>query len=78
MSVMTITQLEENISLLSREEQFLLLEKIVHRLRKKEAVKEKTIESQLADMASDPQIQMELKEIEKDFAATEFDGLENY
>jgi hypothetical protein len=34
------------------------------------------IESQLAAMANDPEIQKELREIEKEFMVTETDGLE--
>ena len=33
--------------------------------------------SQLAEMAMDPEIQSELQEIDREFAATEADGLES-
>jgi len=78
MSVLKLSQIEKTISMLSREDQFLLVEKIIHRLRRKEAAAEKTVEARLAEMATDQQIRVELEEINKDFAATEFDGMEHY
>ncbi len=75
MNQMTLSQIERSIATLSWEEQMLLLERIIHRLRKKE--KKVTIEEQMAQMASDPEIQAELSSINEEFAATEMDGLEN-
>jgi hypothetical protein len=39
---------------------------------------ENDIESQLAMMASDPDVQRELGKINEEFAPTELDGLEKY
>ncbi len=76
MSVMSLMQIEKNISMLPLEEQLLLLERIIHRLRKKEKAVEMDIDTQVAAMASDKEIQMELEKINEAFAVTEMDGLE--
>jgi hypothetical protein len=75
MSVMTLPQIEKNVSLLSLEDQLLLLERIIHRLRKKDIKEESILDSQVAAMASDQEIQMELRKINEEFASTESDGL---
>ena len=76
MNVSMLTQMEERISQLSRDEQLWLIERLAHRLRENIAHTEGIRASQIAAMAADPQIQNELREIEKEFAATESDGLE--
>jgi len=56
----------------------LLLERIIHRLRKKEVteeIEETDIDSQAAAMAEDREIQMELEKINREFVVTELDGL---
>lgn len=70
-----LSQIEREISQLSREEQLRLIERIVHRLRKsnKERV---DLDSQLVSMAHDPEIREEMKRIEKEFNITETNGLE--
>ena len=75
MNLSGLSQIERKISQLSREEQLRLIERIVHRLRKsnKERV---DLDSQLAAMAHDPEIQEEMRRIEKEFALTETNGLE--
>ena len=75
MNLSGLSQIERKISQLSREEQLRLIERIVHRLRKsnKERV---DLDSQLAAMAHDPEIQEEMRRIEKQFALTETNGLE--
>jgi DNA-directed RNA polymerase specialized sigma subunit len=78
MNVTSLSQIEKNISMLPRDEQMLLVERIIHRLRKRNIEEESNIESQLAIMASDPDIQKELGKINKEFASTELDGLEKY
>lgn len=78
MSVMSLAQIERNIALLSRDEQLLLIEKIVNFLKRKDIRKNKTIESQMEEMASDSQIQAELRNINEEFAVTEMDGLRNF
>lgn len=76
MSVMSLTQIEENVSMLPRDEQLLLLERIIHRLRRKEKKTEIDIESQVAAMVSDKEIQLKLEKINEEFSVTEMDGLE--
>ena len=43
---------------------------------KKINIKDKGKEKKLAEMGADPEIQRELQQIDKEFAATEKDGLE--
>jgi len=71
MSVMSLTQIEKNISMLPLEEQLLLLERIIHRLRKKEKAAEMDIDTLMAAMAPDKEIRMELEKINAAFAVTE-------
>jgi len=78
MNVTSLSQIEKNVSNLPRDEQLLLVERIIHRLRKRNIEEESDIESQLAMMASDPFVQKELGKINEEFASTELDGLENY
>jgi hypothetical protein len=78
MNVTSLSQIEKNVGMLPRDEQLLLVERIIHRLRKKNIEDERGIESQLTAMASDPDIQKELKKINEEFASTELDGLEKY
>ncbi|HLP46876.1 MAG TPA: hypothetical protein VK469_13060 [Candidatus Kapabacteria bacterium] len=75
MSVMSLTQIESNIGMLSREDQMLLLERIIHRLRKMNLKEKNNLESQLAAMASDREIQRELHNIDEEFSIAESDGL---
>jgi DNA-directed RNA polymerase specialized sigma subunit len=73
-----MSQIEKEVRMLPRDDQLLLVERIIHRLRKKNNEEESDIESQLAMMASDPDIQKELGKINEEFAAAELDGLEKY
>jgi hypothetical protein len=75
MSVVSLTQIEKDINMLPLEEQLLLLERIIHRLRKKEKTAETDIDKQMAVMASDNEVMMELEKINEEFALTEMDGL---
>ncbi len=75
MNVMTLPQIEKNVSMLSREDQLLLLERMIHRLRKKDIKEENTLNSQVVAMANDPEIQLELRKINDEFAITESNGL---
>jgi hypothetical protein len=74
MSQAILSQIEQNILQLPIDEQLLLISRVAERLRSKiEGVKD--FDSELEEMANDENIQRELKEIEKDFRYTEFDGL---
>lgn len=74
MSQAILSQIEQNILQLPIDEQLLLISRVAERLRSK-IDGEKDFESELAEMANDENVQRELKEIEKDFRYTEFDGL---
>lgn len=67
-------ELEENISRLPVDEQLLLIERVSYRIRKNISATS-DIDMQLSEMATDPEIQRELQEIEHEFAVTEQDGL---
>ena len=79
MSSTVLSQIERTISHLSYDEQLWLIEQLAHNLRKVESdsVEQAAFESRLAEMATDPEIQAELQEIDREFAATEADGLES-
>jgi len=79
MSSTVLIQIERTISHLSHDEQLWLIEQLAHNLQKVEsdAVEQTAFESQLAEMATDPEIQAELREIDREFAVTEADGLES-
>jgi len=74
MSQVILSQIEQNILQLPVDEQLLLISRVAERLRSK-IDSEKDFEAELVEMANDENIQHELKEIEKDFRYTEFDGL---
>ena len=74
MSVSTVKQIEELFGTLSLEEQLLLIERFIHRLRETAWV----WENDLAAMAADPEIRRELYKIGEEFGPTEGDGLENH
>ncbi len=56
-----------------------LQQHLAHNLRKVESdsVEQTAFESQLAEMATDPEIRAELQEIGREFTVTEADGLES-
>ncbi len=71
-----LSELEENISRLSLDDQLLLIERVSHRIR--ENISDKTDDdTQLSKMAADPEIQRELQKIKNEFSTTERDGLDN-
>ena len=75
MSQIVLSQIEQNILQLPVDEQLLLISRVAKKLRGKlDDVSD--FERQLAEMANDPDIQSELKEVEEDFCHTELDGLE--
>lgn len=78
MSVMSLTLIESNIGLLSRENQMLLRERIIHRLRKMNIKEKENLDSHLAAMAADGEIQRELRKIDEEFSVAESDGLGRY
>jgi hypothetical protein len=76
MSESSLNQIEHTFSQLSVSEQLRLIERLVHHMN--EATKDNTndLDEQLALMAADPDIQRELREIEREFSQAEADGLE--
>lgn len=75
MGKITLSEIEESIHQLSLDEQLRLMERLAQSIRS-HVFKQTDIEFQLAAMASDPEIQNELREIEEEFMAAETDGLE--
>jgi len=67
--------IERKISQLSRSEQLCLIERLAHQLRESIFEGQKNSEQQLAEMAVDPKIQIEVKKINVEFAYTQLDGL---
>jgi len=76
MSNTTIERLEADISQLSLSDQLLLIERLAQHIRQRGLPDQAAFENQLAVMANDPDIQRELREIEREFARTELDGLD--
>ena len=81
MSSAVLSEIEKTVSHLPHNEQLRLIEQLVHHLREdlmvSDEVEQATFESQLAAMATDSDIQNELQKIDREFVATEADGLEN-
>jgi len=76
MNTSVLTEIERKIYQLSPAEQLWLIERLAHRLRESSMPDQRALERELSAMASDPDIQRELRAIEVEFAATESDGLE--
>ncbi len=68
-------RIDADIDQLSLSEQLWLMERLAHRIRQQASPTTIDIESDLAAMASDPDIQRELRQIEHEFAGTDLDGL---
>ena len=79
MSARTLPELEAIIDRLSPADQLRLLEDLAHRLRARVAAGEQpdaeSFSSQFAVMARDGDIRAELQAIDREFTATESDGL---
>ena len=71
-----VRDLEEKIIRLSTDEQLQLIERVSHRIGAVNT-SNKDIDAQLSEMAADPEIQKELREIESEFSPTEGDGLDD-
>ena len=69
-----LDELVENISRLPPSEQLLLIERISNRICRSISG-ETDMDSHLRMMAADPEIQSELKAIDREFSATAQDGL---
>lgn len=76
MTISSLIQIEETIRQLSLPEQLHLLEWLARAVRQQTQVSVLPKNDQLAMMASDPDIQRELRQMATEFAVTEADGLE--
>lgn len=74
MKLANLSEIEKEINVLSETEQLILIERMIHNLRKKKLY-EMPLEIQLKTMADDPEIRKELHIIDKEFLDTESDGL---
>ncbi|MDF0555855.1 hypothetical protein [Kamptonema sp. UHCC 0994] len=77
----TLLEIERSILSLSIEEQLWLLERIAHQVRERTYTAHKLgdakyMEEQIAMMALDPDIQVEIAAINQEFVVAEIDGLE--
>jgi len=72
MSQSTLAQLEERFSELPISEQKALLDRLARRVNAKTAGEHEDL---IAEMAADPDVQREMREIEREFAFTDADGL---
>ncbi|MEZ2322278.1 MAG: hypothetical protein ACBR15_25100 [Microcoleus sp.] len=77
----TLVEIERSISSLSIEEQLWLLERIACPVREKTYIANKLanakyLEAEIAEMAKDPDIQVEIAAINQEFIVAEMDGLE--
>jgi hypothetical protein len=70
-----LSEIEDEFALLSPEAQLSLLERLVHRARVAVSGCRDNWEADLSAMASDPEIQRELSQINAEFSVTEADGL---
>ena len=75
MNTLTIQRMVTDFGQLSLADQLSLLERFVQQIRQRTTQGRPSLESQLAAMAMDPDIQRELRQIEREFAGTEADGL---
>ena len=76
MSQSPVSQVEESFRNLPISEQRELIERLVARLNEQGLDQTHDLDDQLARMAADPDIQREMREIERAFALAESDGLE--
>ena len=72
----SLSQIEESFRRLPISEQLGLIERLVHRVHESTLRRNEDLDSQLAAMAADPEIQAENRAIEQEFTVTENDGLQ--
>jgi hypothetical protein len=75
-STSVLTQIEDGFKQLSTSEQLWLIERLVHYVHEATLKQSNDVHEGLALMATDPQIQNELRRIEQEFSYAEADGLE--
>ncbi len=75
MNVSNLERIEADVRQLTLAEQAWLMEQLAKSIQEQIRRQEQSVESQLALMAGDPEVQRELRLIEAEFAGTESDGL---
>jgi competence protein ComEC len=76
MATTELVHIEAAIDQLPFSDQLWLMERLARRLRERSLQSQGSPERELEEMANDPDIQRELREIEAEFAITEADGLD--
>ena len=76
MSIEVLERIEADIQQLSLDEQLRLIEHLIQQIRTQSRTPESQRAAQVAAMATDPEIQRELRQIAAEFAGTELDGLQ--
>jgi len=78
MSQQIPSQIEESFNQLSPSEQSRVIEYLIHRMKERSSRQPDDMDRELAAMAVDPDIQAELREIEREFSHADSDGLETF
>ena len=73
MNIPILSQMEDRIGRLSLDEQLWLMERLVQGIKENTTNRRSQFENDLIAMANDPEVQSELREIEKEFAFAEFE-----
>jgi hypothetical protein len=71
-----LAEIERQINSLPRKDQLWLIERLAQQLRETDPGRQSVSEDDLAAMASDPEVQREIRAINAEFGPTEQDGLE--
>jgi hypothetical protein len=77
MSQQISSQIEESFDQLSAPEQLRVIEHLVRRVKGRFGPDD-ALDIELSAMAADPDIQAELRDIEREFSHTDSDGLESF
>ena len=75
MNTAALEKIEAEILQLGLNEQLELIEFLARRVRENAQKPSGNLENELSEMANDPEIQREMREIENEFAGTLLDGL---
>ena len=75
MSQQIPSQIEESFNQLSPSEQSRVIEYLIRRMKERSSPQPDDLDRELAAMAVDPDIQAELREIEREFSPADSDGL---
>jgi hypothetical protein len=71
-------EIEQRFAELSPNAQFTVLERLIHRMREQQLKEDAAFAAEMSAMASDPDIQREIREIKEEFRCTDGDGLQGY